>query len=127
MFQWLAKWKEQWSGWISDSDLERSLRAHLCGRGYYGDSAKFLAFRLVAIQRPGWLQVFSYCVEARVATGEHSAVPPAEREVVKLFGLVRQDERYRRCDIEIFRNASERYALYNRWTEDLIRLRSPNL
>ncbi len=127
MFQWLQKWKQQWSGWISDSDLERSLRAHLTGRGYYGDTAKFLTFRLVAIQRPGWLQVFSYSVEARVANSTNASTDSAEREVVKLFGLVRQDERYRRCDIEIFRNAAERHALYNRWTEELIRLRSPTL
>ncbi len=122
MFEWFRKWKESWEGWISDSDLERTLRSKLTQQGFYGESAKFRSFHLVAIQRPGWLQVFSFTVDARVAKDDER-----DREIVKLFGLVRQDERYRRCDIELFRNAADRMSLYQRWTENLSRLRTPRL
>lgn len=122
MLAWFKGISQKWSGWISDSDLERSLRAHISGRGFYGDSAQFVTFRLVAIQRPGWLQVFSFSVDARVANEFSDST-----ERVRLFGLVKQDERYKKCDIELFPNTSERHAAYLDWTDDLIRLRKPNL
>ncbi len=122
MWTWIKKLNERWDGWISDSDLERALRAHLTGKGYYGDTARFRNFRLVGIQRPGWLQVFCFSVHARVAKSD-----PDHPDSAQLFGIVRQDERYRRCEIEIFRNAVERNFMYHLWTEDLIRLRRPSL
>jgi hypothetical protein len=122
MWTWLKTQQEKWAGWISDSELERSLRAHLSGQGFYGDTAKFRTFRLVAIQRPGWLQVYSFSVEAKVADEQVTA-----GTWVMLFGLVRRDERYRRCDIRVFREGARRHGLYDEWTAELIRLRRPNL
>ena len=72
MLGWFSKLSQRWAGWISDSDLERSLRAHLSRRGYYGDTAKFISFRLVAIERPGWLQVYSFSVDAAKADPTNS-------------------------------------------------------
>jgi hypothetical protein len=122
MRQWLKRLSEKWAGWISDPQLERSLRSHLSGRGFYGDSAKFITFRLVAIQRPGWLQVYSFVVRARIAKDSVD-----DAEYAQLFGLVRQDERYKKCDIQLFQNMQERHSLYQEWSTDLIRLRRPNL
>jgi hypothetical protein len=109
-----------WASWIGDSDLECSLREHLVQVGYFGHSAKFHNLKLVAVQRPGWLQVFSFTVWAR-ETHEQG------RQNVQLFGVVRQDERYNRTDIELFEQATDRNALFEQWSEDLIRLRRPQL
>jgi hypothetical protein len=118
---WVKHLQKRWSGWISDRDMERVMRSRLSGLGYYGDTAEFVSVRLVAIQRPGWLQVFSFTVDARRAN------VGGEREMVRLFGLVRQDERYHRCEVEVFTNTIQRNFLYQHWTEDLIRLRQPTL
>jgi hypothetical protein len=118
MWHWFRRWQAQWEGWISDSDLERAMRAKLTAAGYYGDTAKFRTFRLVAVKRPGWEQVFSFSVDARIAKQDER-----DREIVKLFGLVRQDERYHRCDIEVFRDALQRNKLYATWAENMSQLR----
>lgn len=120
MWSWLTKLQERWSGWVSDRDMERSMRQRLTTLGFYGDSAAFKSLRLVAIQRPGWLQVYSFSVDAR----HRASVDP---QPVRLFGLVRQDERYNRCDVEVFSEATGRQQLYQQWTTDLIRLRQPTL
>lgn len=116
MLDWLRSLQKRWSGWVSDRDMELTIRARLSRSGYFGDTAQFISLKLVAIQRPGWLQVFSFCVDARRREAE-------EREIVRLFGLVRQDERCHRCEVEVFEDAVRRNSLYNQWTENLIRLR----
>ena len=115
---WLQGLQKRWSGWVSDRDMERTMRARLTGLGYYGDTATFASVKLVAIQRPGWVQVYSFSAEARRRNVD-------ERQVVQLFGLVKQDERCHRCEVEAFEDAWRRNALYQLWTEDLIRLRRP--
>ena len=115
---WLQSVQQRWSGWVSDRDMERTIRARLNGIGYYGDTATFVAVRLVAIQRPGWVQVFSFTVDARRRDAE-------DREIVRLFGLVKQDERVQRCEVEAYEDASRRNSLFLRWSEGLITLRRP--
>ncbi len=118
MFKLVQQMIEGWANWIGDSDLECSLREHLVQVGYFGHSAKFQDLRLVAVQRPGWLQVFSFTVWAR-ETQEQG------QQHVQLFGLVRQDERYNRVDIELFEQPNDRNTRFEQWSEDLIRLRRP--
>ena len=120
MISFLKQLAKKWSGWVGDRDMEIALRSYLDNEGYFGDSAAFEGVRLAAVQRPGWLQIYIFNVEAK----------PREEAVerpVRLFGLVRQDERYKRQEIETFRIRSERNARLDEWSTELIRLRRTSL
>ena len=99
---------------IRNSTTEREIRDWLTGNGYYGRSARFQEVELHAIQRPGWLQIFRFSVTARNEDDEWH----------DLFGLLRDDERYRRLDVEIFPNESQRNELLQEWSKGLIVRRS---
>lgn len=111
-FQQLA---EKWANWLGDRDLELALRKHLNEQGFYGDTAKLTQLRLVAVQRPGWLQVYTFVADTR---SQLSDAPPQ-----RLLGILRQDERYNRLEIRLFNSAPERNRLFEQWSEDLVRLR----
>lgn len=66
MKNWIQMLRQKWDDWCGDHDMEHSIRNHLSQNGYFGNTAKFRAVRLVAVQRPGWLQVYRFEVEARV-------------------------------------------------------------
>ena len=87
MFQFLRTIAHRWASWVGDRDLEIALRKRLESEQFYGDSAAFENFRLVAIQRPAWLQVFGFSAKAK---------SKSSNEFVQLYGLVRQDERSNR-------------------------------
>lgn len=123
MWDFWKKLTTKWSNWIGDRDLEILLRTRLKGRGYRGDSARFEAVRLVAIQRPGWVQVFSFQAIVR-----QSQKLEEQSEVEEtLYGLVRQDERSNRADVEFFTDRSARRRLFKDWSQDLITLRGERL
>ncbi len=108
---------ESWSGWIGDRDLEFAVRSELSRRGWSGATAQFSQFRLVAIRRPGWLQIFSFDVT-------WDAVLCGAQQPSSAFGLVRQDERYHKLDIELFATASSRdVLLLDQWSDGMHRLR----
>ena len=106
---------DRWAGWLGDRDLEQAIRRQLTDDGYFGDSARLKDVRLVAVERPGWLQVLVFSAEAREAT-ENS-------DYSLLSGIVRQDERYNRLEIRIFQKRFERNELFESWSEGLVRLR----
>ena len=101
----------RWSSWIGDRDLEILIRKRLTSEGYLGDGGKFHYMRLVAVQRPGWLQVFSFNVSVRQSQSGSDTL---------LFGLLRQDERYNRTEVRFHQNTSERQRLFDEWSEGLI-------
>jgi hypothetical protein len=69
----------------------------------------------VAIQRPGWLQILVFSAKARPASDGS--------QPMTLAGIVRQDERYNRQEIRVFEHAGERNALFESWSEDLVKVR----
>lgn len=119
MWNLIRGWSRKWSSWIGDRDLELALRKHLDSQGFYGDSAKFEGIRLAAVQRPGWLQVFVFTVEAKERSERSKSL--------LLHGIVRQDERYNKTDVRTFVAKYERNSLFREWSEDLIRLRGARL
>lgn len=124
MFAWLSRLRGRWDDWCGDRDMELAIRKHLSENGYHGRTAKLKAVRLVAVQRPGWKQVFRFEATARVAypdAPEDRPDPPAEYH--ELFGLVRDDIRHRISGVRVFRSAEERRALFARWSDGLICLR----
>ena len=118
-FQSLA---EKWNNWVGDKDMEVAIRRHLTQSGYYGGSVKLRNVRLVAVQRPGWLQVFRFEATARVQS-DQTDDREDEARYEELYGLVRDDARKSLTNVQIFRNAADRRALYREWSEDLIQLR----
>ncbi|QDT09387.1 hypothetical protein [Planctomycetes bacterium K23_9] len=129
---WIKHLRERWHNWVGDHDMERAIRRHLTTDGYFGGTAKLRNVRLVAVQRPGWLQIFRFEATARVDRSNANADEPApDAEYHELFGLVREDARKDQSSVRVFRNNADRGELFKQWSEDLICLRgaqglSPN-
>ena len=114
---------ERWSNWCGDRDMENSIRKHLTSEGYFGGTAKLRRVRLIAVQRPGWLQIYRFEATARVAfvpSDDGPDLPPEDREV---FGLVREDGR-KGTEVRIFGSVEERNSLFERWSDGLHCLRA---
>jgi len=79
---------------ISNRSTEKDLRDFLSEQGYYGRSARFLQLELAAIERPGWVQIFEFQVQAKQQNGEWE----------ELFGVCRSDERHDLLEVQLFPN-----------------------
>jgi hypothetical protein len=124
MFQMIKHLRQRWNDWCGDHDMEVTIRKHLTLNGYYGGTAKLRNVRLVAVQRPGWQQVFRFEATARVAApGTRDDGPDGPAEYHELYGLVRDDIRHKINSVRVFRSADERRHLFARWSEGLICLR----
>jgi hypothetical protein len=123
MIGWIKHLKERWDNWSGDRDMEVAIRKHLNREGFYGGTAKVQHLRLVAVQRPGWLQVFRFEAVARVRAEGDADGPDADAEYRTLYGLVRDDFRHNLSDIRVFARESERRNLFTRWSDGLICLR----
>ncbi len=122
MIALLKSLQQKWNDWCGDREMELEIRKHLTRNGYYGSSAKFSNVRLVAVQRPGWLQVFRFEATARLQVEETDG-PEPEAVYENLYGLVRDDIRHKTTAVRVFQDPSERRELFLRWSEDLIQLR----
>ncbi len=60
MFEVLRNLRERWNDWCGDREMELAIRKHLNENGFFGGTATLRNVRLVAVQRPGWLQVFRF-------------------------------------------------------------------
>lgn len=124
MIGWVKHLRERWNDWCGDHDMEVAIRQHLSDNGFFGGTAKLRNVRLVAVQRPGWLQVFRFEVTARQrptdATGDSLEGEPVYCE---LFGLFRDDIRHKVNSVRVFNDEVQRRELFQRWSEDLICLR----
>jgi hypothetical protein len=70
--------------------------------------------QLYALQRPGWVQVYRFSVEAKTAAGQ----------TTRLFGVLRSDERYGDPKIKVFPNIQLRDQQMADWSAGLIIRRS---
>lgn len=122
MIAFLKSLQEKWNNWCGDHEMEQEIRKHLSKNGYYGKSVKLRNVRLVAVQRPGWLQVFRFEATARLQFEETDG-PDPEASYDELFGLVREDIRHNITDVRVFQDQVERRELFLRWGKDLIQLR----
>lgn len=103
--------------------MEITIRMYLNDNGYFGNTAKLRNVRMVAVQRPGWLQVFRFEATARVRQDISEDAPDPQAEYRELFGLVRDDIRHSVNTVRVFEDESQRRELFARWSEDLICLR----
>lgn len=124
MLAWFKHLQQKWNDWCGDHDMEVAIRKHLSVNGYFGRTAKLRNVRLVAVQRPGWLQVFRFEATARVASeGQNDDIPDLEPEYHLLYGLVRDDIRHKINVVRVFRSEAQRRDLFARWSDGLICLR----
>jgi hypothetical protein len=123
MIGWLKHLRERWDNWSGDRDMELSIRKHLTDSGYFGRTAKVQRLRLVAVQRPGWLQIFRFEARVRVASDVSEDQPDPEAIYRTLFGLVRDDIRHKISDIRVFEDEHDRSDLFVQWSDGLICLR----
>ena len=94
---------------IGNKTAEKDIRDFLSSNGYYGNSAKFIELEIHAIKRPGWLQVFRFTVEAK----------SVDDQWVTLFGAMKDDERFKLNEIQLFENFNCRGHQLSTWSEGL--------
>ena len=124
MAGWIKYFADRWNDWCGDREMELAIRRHLNQNGYFGNTARLQGVRLVAVQRPGWLQIYRFDATARVRPqNESDETPDEEAEYGKLYGLVRDDIRHKMNSVRVFENEDERKQLFAIWSEDLICLR----
>jgi hypothetical protein len=116
MLGMIGRLVKKWNGWVGNRDMEQAIRNSLSRHGLRGTTAQFSHVQLVAIQRPGWLQLYSFDAVWEETVSESDSLRG-------VFGLVRQDERFNRTEIQFFETAAARAALLEQWSEGLIRLR----
>ena len=122
MLAFFKSMRKKWNDWCGDREMELEIRKHLAKNGYYGGSVKFKNVRLIAVQRPGWLQVFRFEATARQQTDPTDG-PEPDAVYEELYGLVRDDIRHKMTTVRVFRDPGERRELFLRWSEGLIQLR----
>ncbi|TWU02240.1 hypothetical protein [Stieleria varia] len=122
MIQFIKNLKEKWNNWCGDRDMELVIRQQITARGFYGKTAQLRQVRLVAVQRPGWIQVFRFEATARVATDDNDG-PDTTPEYRELLGLVREDMRQDSSIVELFENEDDRREQFANWSDGLICLR----
>ena len=111
--------------------MEVAIRRSLTSDGFYGNGAKLKNVRLVAVQRPGWLQVYRFEARVRVKpdganeteTDIHDSQPDAEPEYQELLGLVRNDARTSGHDVRVFIDENDRRQVFADWSDEMICLR----
>lgn len=101
---------------IRNRTTEKDIRGWMDKNGFYGSSAKIKELELYAVQRPGWLQIFSF--QVRVKSRQ-----PSEQPWQEMFGVVKDDERRRgemKTQVELFPTAQQQTDQLLQWSEGLI-------
>lgn len=84
---------------ISNRSTETDVRSWLNKNGFVGKTAKFSELELHAIQRPGWVQVFRFCVRVKyrpLDDNENEVGLSDQSGWQEVFGVALEDERERR-------------------------------
>ncbi len=100
---------------IGNRVIEKQLRSYLNDHGYASQTAQFSRIDLVAIQRPGWVQVFAFEVRAKERNGGWN----------NLLGICRDDERFKQFEVEFGKEPDVCRDQLATWTTDLITLDRP--
>lgn len=103
---WLAEFLDRWVGYRV---TEKEILDWMKGQGYSTSADKLSQVQLYALQRPGWVQVFRFHVEASDKRGPRV-----------YYGALRSDERYGEPEIKLFENQWERAHQLQEWSVGLI-------
>ncbi len=88
--------------------MEMSIRKRLTSSGFYGSSAKLSRVKLVAVQRPGWVQVYQFEYSAKRIG--HDDDVSSTVSWTGGYGLVFEDARKNQSDVKLFES-------YSKWFE----------
>ncbi|MEM6329441.1 MAG: hypothetical protein AAF790_04240 [Planctomycetota bacterium] len=102
---------KQWLDWTGDADLTRAIRGELRRQQLAVNAAKIREVRLVAIERPGWVQVRRFRVETL----------DREKQPLTLLGLARDDGRKNRIEVLLTASRAELGRRLDVWCDGLLR------
>lgn len=94
--------------------IEREIRQWLAKEGCDLKNTVIADIQLRAIERPGWVQVYSFLVTQAVDNAS---------DVIR-YGVLRSDERFGKSAIRVFSDSVERNRQLSIWSENLIRRRT---
>ena len=122
--KWLKGLRERWQNWSGDHEMELTIRRHLSDHGFRGAAADLRSIKLIAIERPGWVQIYRFeaVVSRQPAPDDETTDANAARTTTLLYGLVRDDGRTG-SEVETFVHPARRIELFHRWAAGLIQLR----
>jgi hypothetical protein len=122
---------EKWKNFLGDKETEDEIRRHLTKNKLLGKSAQIINYKLIAVQRPGWVQIYRFEVIARVhrdplaETAEQDSPSDAD-STITLFGLTKDDGRAK-LKIRTFEKREDRLSLFQEWSEGMLLLRRQEL
>ncbi len=99
---------------IGNKVLEKDLRDYLTSQGFFGRSAQFSNVRLAALQRLGWLQVFTFDVRAKHESAGWRG----------LLGACLDDERSKLFEVVVGEDPVPREGAISKWSQGLITKRT---
>ena len=95
---------------IGNRVAERDIRDYLTDCGYRGKLARFEYLKLFSIKRPGWIQVFTFCLQVHDDGGKQH----------RFFGVLRDDERSGSIRIHLAETAEEQGSIADTWSTGMI-------
>lgn len=111
MLQLIKRLLAGWNDWTGDHYLKTAIQRELRRQGLVVIGAKTRDVQLIAIQRPGWVQVRSFYVETL----------DRERTPVRVLGLARDDSREEKIDVLITDRVEEFVTRRDAWSTGMIR------
>ncbi len=88
--------------------MELSIRKQLTAAGFYGSSAKLARVKLIAVQRPGWVQVYQFEFSAKRVSANDAAASTTNWS--SGYGLVLEDARKNQSDVKLFDSYGKWFA-----------------
>lgn len=120
---WLSKSIDRWRNWTGDHEMELAIRRHLSEQGYRGAAAELKSVKLIAIERPGWIQIYRFeAVATRQPVDGDATAAPRSNTSILLYGLVRDDGRTK-SEVETFAHPAHRIERFHQWAAGMITLR----
>ncbi|MEM9186680.1 MAG: hypothetical protein AAGB00_09320 [Planctomycetota bacterium] len=102
---------KRWADWTGDRGLDQAIRGELRRLSLASHAATTKRVRLVAVERPGWVQVRRFQVDTF----------DQDKNPLSLLGLARDDGRKARIEVLLTRDAAELKQRLDEWSEGLIR------
>jgi len=95
---------------LRNRSTEKDLRDWFSRQGWDGQSGRFEELELVAIQRPGWVQVYQF---------SGTMLDPDDQKQ-EIYGYCRDDERRRQFEVVYGDSYSDLHANFKEWTSELV-------
>ncbi|MBD3673474.1 MAG: hypothetical protein HUJ26_08100 [Planctomycetaceae bacterium] len=95
---------------FKNRSTEKDLRDWFSKQGWDGESGRFEELELIAIQRPGWLQVFRF---------SGTMLDPNDHKQ-RICGYCRDDERHGLFEVVYRDSFRDLHSIFAEWTSELV-------